>query len=149
METIINIRTAKKEEMHGAIYIGRSRVANLDECYGNPFSHQLFTRADIEVPTRAMAVQAYENWLRGTEWHDVLPLRRRWILSHIMDLQGKTLMCHCVPEPCHGEVLIKILHEQVDAMIKDEALERDYDIDEMRAEAHHNWANTAWKRGEL
>ena len=152
METVINMRTCNPEDMERAIYIGRPH-GDPNQCYGNPFTHipLKYTAADISVPTRELAVDAYEQWLRGTQFGHVQPQRRAWILANLASLQGKTLMCHCAPKPCHGDVLIKLMHEQLDTVVRQEALDRDYDIDETladeRSEAQYN--TDALRRGEL
>jgi hypothetical protein len=91
------------------VYIGRNGI-HKHENYGNPFSHlKKKTLAEIQVPTRDEAIQAYQDWLAGTAWTEVEPERRAWILSHIDELarDGNDLMlgCWCAPARCHGEIL--------------------------------------------
>ena len=45
----------------------------------------------------------YESYLRTN---------RPDLLSRLSELDGKVLGCWCKPEPCHGDVLIKLLNEQ-------------------------------------
>ena len=33
------------------------------------------------------------------------------LLGQLEELRGKTLVCHCKPLPCHGDVLVELLHE--------------------------------------
>lgn len=63
-----------------AIYIGRTSP------YGNP--HFITPRM-----TRAMAIAAFER--------DVLPM------LDLYPLEGRDLVCHCAPKPCHGDVLLR------------------------------------------
>lgn len=53
------------------------------------------------------AASRYCCWLVGVG--DPLPAleeRRRWILDHVHELAGKTLLCWCPqPGPCHAHVL--------------------------------------------
>ena len=66
--------------------------------FGNPFSHLEKEvkegRAKILTPTVREAVQAFEQWLDGTNYQDVEPERRQWILNQINNgsLSGKTLV---------------------------------------------------------
>jgi hypothetical protein len=32
------------------------------------------------------------------------------LLAQIEELRGKYLICWCAPEPCHGDILINLLH---------------------------------------
>jgi hypothetical protein len=129
MHRILNKRTASPEDSADAVYIGRSGMPP-DECFGNPFAHRGGTLAEVVLSTRDEAVDAYEAWLRGTRWEEVSQERRKWILSNLMSLQGKDLLCHCAPQRCHGEVLIKLMNEMLDEVIREEALDRDFDIEE-------------------
>jgi hypothetical protein len=86
------------------VYIGRSR--NTDSHYGNPFSHLDDTLASVKVDTREEAVGAFRSWLSGTDYKEIEPSRREWILSNIPTLKGKTLGCWCLKgKACHGDVL--------------------------------------------
>lgn len=33
------------------------------------------------------------------------------LLARLPDLKGKTLVCYCKPQPCHGDVLVQLLEE--------------------------------------
>jgi hypothetical protein len=147
VNTIINVKTTAPPAQN-YVFVGRD-PARPRECFGNPFTHlKSPTRAQVLVPTRADAIQAFDDWLSGIDHAHVAPDQRDWILANLMTLQGKTLGCYCYPEPCHAEILIKRMNIELDELIRGEALERDYDIDEtLRHEAEHN--TEAWKRGEL
>lgn len=88
------------------VYIGRRR--GTEEHFGNPFSHKGDTLAQIVLPNRGAAIQAYRDWLAGTAWQDVEPKRRLWVIAHIPELVGKSLGCWCTPLPCHGEILSEL-----------------------------------------
>jgi hypothetical protein len=47
--------------------------------------------------TRREAVERYEK--------DIVPDR----LKELEELRGKTLVCHCTPLQCHGDILVKWL----------------------------------------
>ena len=62
--------------------------------WGNPF--QIGRDGD-----REQVIEKYEIHLR----------RRPDLLSALPELAGKRLGCHCKPEVCHGDVLVKLLRE--------------------------------------
>ena len=98
---VINIY--KQPNYAGAVYIGRKH--NTIEHYGNPFPiNSKQTRNDV--------IRMYEDWLRGTMHKDIEPERRQWILDNLDFLKDKVLSCFCKPNPCHGDVLIKLLKEK-------------------------------------
>ena len=47
------------------------------------------------------AIVLYEQYLRASP-----------LMNEIEELRGKRLGCWCVPSPCHGNVLVKILNER-------------------------------------
>ena len=47
----------------------------------------------------------YENWIR-TERPD--------LMKRLTELKGKTLGCWCKPNPCHGDVLVRLVNELSD-----------------------------------
>lgn len=49
--------------------------------------------------TREEVIAKYEAWLQS----------QPELLSSINELRGKTLICWCAPEKCHGEVLERLL----------------------------------------
>lgn len=68
------------------VYVGRPSA------YGNPFIEGV-------DGTRVEVIQMFEEWV----------LRQPELLNDIRtNLRGKILGCHCVPLPCHGEVLARI-----------------------------------------
>ena len=50
---------------------------------------------------REQVIEKYEIHLR----------RRPDLLAALPELAGKRLGCHCKPEACHGDVLVKLLSE--------------------------------------
>ena len=67
------------------VYIGRPSK------WGNPF--------EVSQYGRAGAIQRYQAYL---EENPVL------IRIAKQQLRGKDLMCFCAPQPCHGDILLKI-----------------------------------------
>ena len=51
--------------------------------------------------SREQVITLYEIHLR----------RRPDLLAALPELAGKRLGCHCKPEACHGDVLVKLLRE--------------------------------------
>lgn len=62
--------------------------------WGNPF------RIGVDG-TRSEVIAKYRAWL----------LEQPQLLQDIEELRGKTLGCWCHPKPCHGDVLIEMLHQ--------------------------------------
>lgn len=63
--------------------------------YGNPF---VIGRDG----TRDQVIGNYESWIRSNPA----------LMAQVHELKGKVLGCWCKPNACHGDVLIKIIHEQ-------------------------------------
>mmetsp|Transcript_14731 Transcript_14731/g.19309 ORF Transcript_14731/g.19309 Transcript_14731/m.19309 type:complete len:475 (-) Transcript_14731:153-1577(-) len=80
------------------IYIGRdmSHYANgpVGSKWQNPFNLKKFGRDKC--------LDMYENYI----------LTHSTLFSEIVELDGKSLGCWCHPEPCHGDVLIRLLQRQ-------------------------------------
>lgn len=102
---VVNVK-----EIHCDIFIGRQ---NSKFHWGNPFTHlDIPTRAKIKVNTVKESIQAFEDWLRGIKYTDVEPARKKWILENMKSvLTGKKLGCFCKPNPCHGDIYVKLLSE--------------------------------------
>ena len=78
-----------------SIYIGRPSK------WGNPY------RGGIDG-TRKEVIEMYENYVRNSN-----------IINDLHELYGKDLVCSSVPLPCHGDVLIKLINEQLNDELKD------------------------------
>jgi len=77
----------------GAVYIGRPSV------FGNPF--KIGPDGD-----RDMVIERYRAWLLSQP--DLVSRARR-------ELAGKDLVCWCAPLACHGDVLIEVANNQMEA----------------------------------
>lgn len=90
------------------VYIGRPGP------WGNPYSHLPRSRAQAQVATRFDAVCAYLEYLA----------RAPALLVQVPTLSHKVLGCWCVPELCHGHVLVRLAAgwtiDQVRAWLRDE-----------------------------
>jgi hypothetical protein len=87
------------------VFIGRQKEGMH---FGNPFSAKSRTLAGVRVPTRETSIDCFRRWLLGEAYQDVEQERRRWILSNLHLLRGKTLVCFCHPQTCHGDVLARL-----------------------------------------
>ena len=84
------------------VYIGRQKRGMH---YGNPFSAKSTSLAGVKVETREDSIESFRRWILGEAHQDIEPERRKWILANLMPLRGRTLVCFCHPQACHGDVL--------------------------------------------
>lgn len=86
-----------------------SVVVDRTSRWGNPFGVRSCIEAGFADSTdeaREVCVQYFRRWLAGTELVHDGDERRQWILDHVHELRGKTLLCWCPqPGPCHAHVL--------------------------------------------
>lgn len=73
-----------------AVYIGRPSK------WGNPF-------VIGKAGNRQQVIELYKKYL----------LSSPGLLFRLEELRGKDLICWCVPEACHGDVLIELANEDV------------------------------------
>lgn len=66
------------------VYIGRGSK------WGNPFKIG-------EHGTRAEVIEKYRHYILDGEG--------RHLLGDVHELRGRTCVCYCHPQPCHGDVL--------------------------------------------
>lgn len=101
---VVNVKQANAERPRwrddpSYVYIGRQpwfRTALTG--YGNPFS--------VAEWGREGAIQMYEEMLdAGLDWRLNSDAALKHNRERIRVLHGKTLVCHCAPAPCHGDVL--------------------------------------------
>lgn len=78
----------RKDAPADAIYIGRG------SSWGNPF-------VIGQHGTRAEVIRNYEAAINEEG--------KAFIREH---LKGKDLVCFCKPQPCHGDVLLRIANEE-------------------------------------
>jgi hypothetical protein len=81
----------------GGIYIGHKnwRYRLSESKWANPF----VPKKDAD---REPFIAAYEHWFRS---HPQL-------MSALHELCGFDLYCWCAPKACHGDVLLRLLHER-------------------------------------
>ena len=110
---VSNIRPKYKDlkewcEDPNNVYIGRGRVVLLgepkrrfppsDAFWANPFKIS-------KDCSRAQVMKLYEEDIRKKLKKDPT------MVYKLKELKGKNLGCWCTPEPCHGNVLQKLLKE--------------------------------------
>ena len=81
---LINIKKSKAPK-ENYVYIGRPSK------WGNPF---VIGRHG----TRSQIIKKYEEWL----------LDNKKLMSALGELRGKVLGCYCLPQECHGMMLLRI-----------------------------------------
>lgn len=52
--------------------------------------------------TREQVIEKYERYLLDNDG----------LLSCLEELRGKVLVCFCKPNPCHGDILAKLLEQE-------------------------------------
>ncbi len=101
---VINI---SKDRQRKCLYMGRAASGTH---FGNPFTHLTKdTLAKVVVGSREESIQAFRDWLDGTKYQDIEPVRRLWMLARIKELayDGGYLVlgCFCAPQSCHADVI--------------------------------------------
>jgi len=89
---ILNKRTASKEELKDAVYVGRPSA------FGNPF--QIGRDGD-----RHNVINKYREWFKEKIQNDDR------FFNVVNSLRGKNLVCWCSPKQCHAEVILEYLGE--------------------------------------
>ena len=89
LTTVIHVRDSVhgKDGGDNEVYIGRPSQ------WGNPFV----------IPRdgdRAQVIAAYRDYLHGNPG----------LMAQLGELRGKTLVCYCAPQPCHGDVLAALVN---------------------------------------
>jgi len=98
MEKVVNLHTVNGKRPYHDIYIGR-------ELY---YPKAIFSLSKWHNPFRVKEIglkkslELYEKHIRNTI--------RLWNALH--ELKNKVLGCWCKPNPCHGDILIKLLKEK-------------------------------------
>jgi len=96
MASVVNLKGRKSKSLNeNEIYIGRRIFMGGWELptskWANPFKVGVHG-------TRAEVLKKYEKWLN----------RNPKLMDSLSELTNKTLACWCYPEPCHGDVLVRI-----------------------------------------
>jgi Domain of unknown function (DUF4326) len=99
MPNVLSLRGRKPRVVpEGAVYIGHRWTLggwDLPESkWANP--HKIGRDG-----TRAEVIAMYERWLRA----------RPDLTAALPELRGRDLACWCAPEPCHGDVLLRLANQ--------------------------------------
>lgn len=98
--TVVNIKDHPDWKKKGYVYIGRSTI------FGNPFRiTKKLTRARVIALYRTHFWKTIEPMSAGSGYD---PKFRKAVHA----LKGKTLVCHCVPKACHGNVIADYLNKR-------------------------------------
>ena len=80
------------------VYIGRSMHHLPPSKWGNPFKDG----------TREENIRDFEEYIRNSPE----------LMASLHELKGKTLGCWCKPLNCHGDVLVELIEEQENNLLK-------------------------------
>lgn len=111
MTKIINIKDAPSGWTRNPnyVYIGRERVIEgiqyLGE-WGNP--HVINFQCRIcSTPGRPVIHERGETIVLYSQWLRDKIMENKDFREAVRNLHGKTLVCFCKPNPCHGDVLVR------------------------------------------
>lgn len=87
------------------VYIGRGRIVfidgkrfpHYDSIWANPY------KIDNDNDRNKVIIK-YEQYIREK-------IKKENLKEELLKLKGKNLGCWCYPEPCHGDVLVKLIDE--------------------------------------
>lgn len=122
MAVVVNVKVARIRPQYNNlqewmadsnnVYIGRAgivfiavgdgskeRFPKRASLWANPF------KVDKIGEGRETAIEQYENYIRAKLESGEITV------EELMKLEGKNLGCWCKPNACHGDVLVKLLHE--------------------------------------
>ena len=105
------------------VYIGRGSR------WGNDFTHSKNTKARYLVGSREEAIACYKRELWAT-----MKEAGEGFWNALADLHGKTLVCYCKPQACHGDVLAAAAEYAHKARLEEDEFQRQAQEAEIRAE---------------
>lgn len=93
-------------------YIGRSGAH--PSILANDWSHLPYSKARYRTATRDEAIDSYAKWLNnelkkeeGPVYNEIIRLAKVYA-----DTGTLTLICHCKPKACHGDILAEVIKEK-------------------------------------
>lgn len=95
LATVVNVRGSTPFD----VYIGR-----VESYWGNPFV--VGKRGKWGARNTEECLEKFEAWMR-----EMLDVKYPWMVRELLKLRGKRLGCWCAPQPCHGDVLVKLIEE--------------------------------------
>ena len=107
------VLVANKRMYRGeGFYIGRS--GSKPSPLANPYTHLPgLTNARFKVANRKASIDCYERWVKQEMGVPKVAAEFTAMVKELRDKKKIILICHCVPETCHGDVLAKMLLEEV------------------------------------
>jgi hypothetical protein len=88
MPRVLNYK--RDDLLPGAVYIGRPILGLPHSKWGNPYKIG-------RDGTREEVIDKFERHLYDSG-----------LINQIHELRGRDLVCWCAPEPCHGDVLLRL-----------------------------------------
>jgi hypothetical protein len=95
---VINIREVPQAMPPDYVYVGRAGRGH-DGYFGNPFMLSA-------TETRERVIARFRAYANDRIAHDPIYAQR------VRALRGKTLVCFCAPQPCHGDVLAELAEKE-------------------------------------
>lgn len=92
-------KVVNKGTEHFDVYIGRGSK------WGNPYTHKDGTKALHKLDNLDSAIESYRDYITKGEG--------KWLLDHLNELEGKILGCYCKPKPCHGDILVELVNQNL------------------------------------
>lgn len=81
----------------GIVFIDKQRFPKEDSIWCNPYKIN-------SENNREKVLKLYEKYIREK-------IKKENLNSKLLELKGKNLGCWCKPEPCHGDILVKLIEE--------------------------------------
>lgn len=81
----------------GVVFVDNKRYPTESSIWANPFKINKNT-------TRDECIKQYEIYIRNK-------IKKENLVSELLKLKNKILGCWCKPEPCHGDILLKLIQE--------------------------------------
>jgi hypothetical protein len=88
MPIVLNKSQCDWRELEDSALVDRTTI------FGNPF-------VEGRDGNRKQVLDKYERWIWASE--------QKFLRNRMMkELQGKNLVCHCAPQDCHADIILKI-----------------------------------------
>jgi len=76
--------------------------------FGNPFI--VDKNGDREIVLRKHQCWLYD-WIIFEEEIQIGRFNNRVVFENLFQLKNKIIACWCKPKPCHGDILVKLVHK--------------------------------------
>jgi|GEM_PF-4416230 len=94
-----------------AAFRAASRLTIVDRrsAWGNPWREGAHGGRDQVVAMHRTWLDSQPGWDDAYQlWNTERWASRAWVLSHVHELRGQALACHCAPRSCHGDTLARL-----------------------------------------